>query len=91
VGERHGQLGLELGDELAARGGGRIGSARAAGEDDAGGEGFAPWFLLRFSRSVRIGQVPVIAKPAWMTASRKVSQPVLAVPASLSFSDCLKA
>ena len=39
VGERHGQLGLERGDELAARGGGRIGGARAADEDDAGGEG----------------------------------------------------
>ena len=39
VGERHGQLGLERGDELAARGGGRIGCALAADEDDAGGEG----------------------------------------------------
>ena len=39
VGERHGQLGLERGDELAARGGGRVGGARAADEDDAGGEG----------------------------------------------------
>jgi len=27
--------------------------------------------------SVRIGHVPVVAKPARMTASRKVSQPVL--------------
>jgi hypothetical protein len=41
--------------------------------------------------SVRIGQVPLMAKPARMTASRKVSQPVLAVPSALSFSDCLKA
>ena len=39
VRERDGQLGLERGDELAARGGGRIGRARAADEDDAGGEG----------------------------------------------------
>ena len=39
VGERHGQLSLERGDELAARGGGRVGGARAADEDDAGGEG----------------------------------------------------
>ena len=39
MGERRGQLGLERGDELAARGGGRIGRARAADEDDAGGEG----------------------------------------------------
>jgi hypothetical protein len=30
-------------------------------------------------------------KPARITASRKVSHPVLAVPASVSFSDCLKA
>ena len=42
-------------------------------------------------RSVRIGQVPVIAKPDRITASRKVSQPVLAVPLSLFVSDCLKA
>ena len=39
VGERHGQLGLERGDELAARGGGGRVGARAADEDDAGGEG----------------------------------------------------
>ena len=32
--------------------------------------------------SVRIGQVPLIAKPARITASRNVSQPVLAVPSS---------
>ena len=42
-------------------------------------------------RSVRIGQVPVMAKPARITASRKVSQPVLAVPSAPSVSDCLKA
>ena len=41
--------------------------------------------------SVRIGQVPLMAKPARITASRKVSQPVLAVPSSPSLSDCLKA
>jgi hypothetical protein len=41
--------------------------------------------------SVRIGQVPLTAKPARITASRNVSQPVLAVPASVSLSDCLKA
>jgi len=39
MGERHGQLGLERSDELAAGGGWRIGGARAADEDDAGGEG----------------------------------------------------
>ena len=39
VGERGGQLGLERGEELAPRGGGRSRSARAADEDDAGGEG----------------------------------------------------
>ena len=44
-----------------------------------------------FVSSVRIGQVPVRAKPARITASRKVSQPVLDVPVSLSLSDCLKA
>ena len=35
--------------------------------------------------SVRIGQVPVSAKPALSTASRKVSQPVEAVPLSDEF------
>ena len=39
VGECCGQLGFERSDELAARGGGRIGCALAADEDDAGGEG----------------------------------------------------
>lgn len=43
VRERHGQLGLERGDELPARGGGRVGRARAADEDDAGGEGVGPY------------------------------------------------
>ena len=38
MGERRGQLGLERGDELAARGGGRVRGARTADEDDAGGE-----------------------------------------------------
>ena len=92
VGERRGQLGLERGDELAARGGGRIGRARAADEDDAGGEGVGIHVpIMPVASSVRIGQVPLIAKPARITASRKVSQPVLAVPSSPSLSDCLKA
>ena len=48
-------------------------------------------FFFRFPvYSVRIGQVPVTEKPASITASRKVSQPVLEVPASPFFSDCLK-
>ena len=46
---------------------------------------------MRLASSVRIGQVPLVAKPARITASRKVSQPVLAEPSSLSLSDCLKA
>ena len=84
VGERVGQLGLERGDELAARGGGRIRGARAADEDDAGGEGVgADAIDCELLSSVRIGQVPLMAKPARITASRKVSQPVLAVPSSL--------
>jgi hypothetical protein len=45
----------------------------------------------RPDRSVRIGHVPVIPNPARITASRKVSHPVLAVPASISLSDCLNA
>jgi hypothetical protein len=40
---------------------------------------------------VRIGQVPLMAKPASMTAARNVSHPVLAVPSMLSLSACLKA
>ena len=36
--------------------------------------------IMRLLSSVRIGQVPLMAKPARITASRKVSQPVLAVP-----------
>ena len=39
VGERVGQFGLERVEELAAGGGGRVSGARAADEDDAGGEG----------------------------------------------------
>ena len=34
--------------------------------------------IIRFESSVRIGQVPLIAKPASITAARKVSQPVFA-------------
>ena len=45
----------------------------------------------RADRSVRIGQVPVIVKPDRITASKNVSQPVLAVPESAFVSDCLKA
>ena len=75
------QLGLERGDELAAGGGGGVGGALAADEDDAGGEGVgADANCMRAPRSVRIGQVPLMAKPASMTAARKVSQPVLVVP-----------
>jgi hypothetical protein len=40
--------------------------------------------------SVRIGQVPLTAKPERNTASRNVSQPVESVPVS-DDSDCLKA
>ena len=47
--------------------------------------------VMRRSSSVRIGQVPLMAKPAWITAPRKVSQPVEVVPLSPFFSDCLKA
>ena len=45
----------------------------------------------RPARSVRIGQVPVMAKPASNTACRNVSQPVLEVPASSEVSLCLNA
>ena len=52
---------------------------------------FVPMAIDRALRSVRIGQVAVMENPDWATASRKVSQPVLAVPASSLVSDCLKA
>ena len=39
MGERHGQLGLKRGHEIATSGGRCIGSVRAADKDDAGGEG----------------------------------------------------
>lgn len=41
--------------------------------------------------SVRIGQVPLMPKPARITASKNVSQPVLAVPSSVSVSACRNA
>ena len=47
--------------------------------------------IATFPSSVRIGQVPLIPNPARITAPRKVSQPVLAVPSSPLASDCLKA
>ena len=50
-----------------------------------------PCPIMRLLFSVRIGHVPVTEKPASITASRKVSQPVLEVPSSPFFSDCLKA
>ena len=52
---------------------------------------FAPEPTIRFPSSVRIGQVPVSAKPARITASRNVSHPVLDVPASPLVSLCLNA
>ena len=45
----------------------------------------------RVAFSVRIGHVPVIAKPERITASRNVSQPVLTIPLLPFVSDCLKA
>jgi len=47
--------------------------------------------IMRLPSSVRMGHVPVMANPALMTASKNVSQPVLAVPDSVSVSDCLNA
>ncbi len=49
-----------------------------------------PAAIIRLPSSVRIGQVPVTAKPALRTASRKVTQPVELVPDSL-VSEALKA
>ena len=55
-------------------------------------EASAPSFFFRLvTNSVRIGHVPVIVNPERITASRNVSQPVLAVPASPFPSDCLNA
>ena len=56
--------------------------------DDA--RAFVPELIIRLPSSVRMGHVPVIDRPEFNTASRKVSQPVLLVP-SFSVSDCLNA
>ena len=92
VRERDRQLGLERSDELAA---GRSGGARwalAADEDDAGGKGIAcPCPIMRLPSSVRIGQVPLIAKPARITHRGKSPNRCWLCPASVSLSDCLKA
>jgi hypothetical protein len=47
--------------------------------------------VILLARSVRIGQVPLTTKPARITASRNVSQPVLEVPSSGPVSACLNA
>ena len=47
--------------------------------------------VVELDPSVRIGQVPLMAKPASMTAARNVSQPVLVVPSPTLLSVCLKA
>ena len=81
--ERIGQLGPERGEEFAARG------RQTRIMLDARALESMP--RMRLPNSVRIGQVPVVAKPARTVASRNVSQPVLAVPSAPSFSACLKA
>ncbi len=80
------QFGLERSDELATGGGECAGGPLAADEDDAGGEGVGAGADVPRSQFVRIGQVPLMAKPASITAARKVSQPVLVVPSSPSLS-----
>ena len=50
-----------------------------------------PLATVRLAISVRIGQVPVMLKPARMMAESMVSQPVEAVASSSSVSLCLKA
>ena len=93
VSQGHWQFRFEGRNELAAGGHRGVRRALAADQDDAGGEGVGARYrsIIRPSASVRIGQVPVTEKPASITASRKVSQPVLEVPSSPFFSDCLKA
>ena len=51
----------------------------------------APTPIILPLRSVRIGQVPLIPKPAWITASRNVAHPVLNIPRLSRVSDCLNA
>ena len=79
------QFGLERVDELAARGGGRISRARAADEDDAGGEGVSadPDRPSSAFGPHRPGAAD--SEAGRITASRKVSQPVLAVPPLIAF------
>ena len=85
------QFGLERGDELAASGGGsgkeRWRQTRTMLEARA----LVTLVPIIRHRSVRTGQVPLIAKPASITAPRKVSHPVLVVPSPPALSDCLKA
>lgn len=50
-----------------------------------------PLAIVRFASSVRMGHVPVMAKPARMMAESMVSQPVDAVVSFESVSLCLKA
>ena len=52
---------------------------------------FVPMPIIRFPSSVRMGHVPLTAKPDRITASRNVSQPVLTIPVLPFVSDCLKA
>ena len=52
---------------------------------------FDPITRMRYNCSVRIGHVPVMAKPAAITASKNVSQPVLETPRSSRLSACLNA
>ena len=52
---------------------------------------FVPIPIWRVPISVRIGHVPLIPNPAWITASRNVAQPVLTTPESDFVSDCLNA
>jgi hypothetical protein len=80
LGQRLGQLGLERGDETRGAWRWAHRRARPADQHDAGGEGIgAIEISIGSCISVRIGQVPVMAKPARITASRKVSQPVRGV------------
>jgi hypothetical protein len=89
--ERLGELGLERGEELSAGGNRNVRRTRTTDQDDTRARALVPEPIIRLLSSVRIGQVPVMAKPARITASRKVSQPVLAVPFSPWLSACLKA
>lgn len=85
------QFSFQRGKKLASCGVRRGRCTRTTNQTMLEANALESMLRMRLLNSVRIGQVPVATKPARITASRKVSQPVLAVPSSVSVSTCLNA